>query len=73
MNQEKLLDAKSWQLLRELQEDARLTYAELARRVGLSVPSVVERVRRRTRGSSAATTPGSTSRPWGCPSRRWCG
>lgn len=41
----KLLDAKGWTILRELQQDARLSFAELGRRVGLSTPSVVERVR----------------------------
>ena len=41
----KLLDAKGWALLRELQVDARLSFAELGRRVGLSTPAVAERVR----------------------------
>jgi len=40
------VDALDWQLLRELQEDARLSYNELARRVGLSSPAVADRVRR---------------------------
>lgn len=40
------LDSLDWKLLRELQEDARLSYNELARRVGLSSPTVAERVRR---------------------------
>ena len=40
----KVMDEKSWQLLRELQEDARLTYAELGRRVSLSLPAVAERI-----------------------------
>lgn len=43
---EKLLDETSWALLRELQEDARLSYSALGRRVGLSSPAVVERIRR---------------------------
>jgi len=34
------------QLLRALQEDARTSYADLARHVGLSAPSVHERVRK---------------------------
>ena len=34
------------ELLSSLQDDARLTYAELGRRVGLSAPAVAERVRR---------------------------
>ena len=41
----KLLDAKGWALLGELQRDARLSFAELGRRVGLSTPAVAERVR----------------------------
>jgi len=36
LHDEKLLDDIGWHLLEELQEDARLTYAELGRRVGLS-------------------------------------
>lgn len=40
------LDSLDWKLLRELQIDARLSYNELARRVGLSSPTVAERVRR---------------------------
>ena len=40
------LDHLDWRLLRELQADARLSYNELARRVGLSSPAVAERVRR---------------------------
>jgi Lrp/AsnC family leucine-responsive transcriptional regulator len=43
---EKLLDDVNWEILRALQEDARLSYSELGRRVGLSSPAVVERVRR---------------------------
>jgi len=43
---EKLLDEIGWDLLRALQEDARLSYSELGRRVGLSAPAVVERIRR---------------------------
>jgi Lrp/AsnC family leucine-responsive transcriptional regulator len=41
----KLLDALGWKILRELQLDARLSFAELGRRVGLSTPAVAERVR----------------------------
>jgi len=40
-----MLDATGWRLLQELQEDARLSFAELGRRVGLSTPAVAERVR----------------------------
>ncbi len=43
---EKLLDATGWRLLQELQENARLSYTELGQRVGLSLPSVAERIRK---------------------------
>ena len=40
------LDATNRRLLAELQEDARLSIAELGRRVGLSSPAVAERLQR---------------------------
>jgi Lrp/AsnC family leucine-responsive transcriptional regulator len=40
----KLLDDKGWRILTELQQDGRLPFAELGRRVGLSTPAVAERV-----------------------------
>ncbi len=40
------VDTVNRRLLRELQEDARLTIAELGRRVGLSSPAVSERLQR---------------------------
>jgi Lrp/AsnC family leucine-responsive transcriptional regulator len=40
------IDATDRSLLEELQEDARLSLAELGRRVGLSSPAVAERLRR---------------------------
>src|SRR5438874_3121458 len=43
---ERALDATGWKILRELQKDARLSYHELGRRVGLSAPAAAERVRR---------------------------
>lgn len=43
---ERLLDEVGWRLLSTLQEDARLPFSELGRRVGLSAPAVAERVRR---------------------------
>ena len=46
MDSEHLLDALDRQLLRELQDNARLTYTELGRRVGLTPPAVAERLRR---------------------------
>lgn len=43
---EKLLDALGWKLLTELQKNARLSFAELGRRVGLSTPAVSQRIAR---------------------------
>jgi len=43
---EKMLDETGWRLLHELQQNARLSYKELGQRVGLSLPSVAERVRK---------------------------
>ncbi len=40
------LDNVDWELLRLLQDDARLGYRELARHVGLTAPAVASRVRR---------------------------
>ena len=39
------LDTTDWQILRELQADGRLTNIELSRRVGLSAPPCLRRVR----------------------------
>lgn len=46
LESERLLDEIGWRILQELQARARLSYAELGRRVGLSIPAVTERVRR---------------------------
>jgi Lrp/AsnC family leucine-responsive transcriptional regulator len=43
---ESSLDGTDWQILRELQQDARLSYNELGRRVNLSAPAAAERVRK---------------------------
>ena len=40
------LDSTDRAILRELQADARLSYRELGRRVGLSAPATIERVRK---------------------------
>jgi Lrp/AsnC family leucine-responsive transcriptional regulator len=40
------LDEIGWKIVAELQQDARIPYAELARRVNLSTPTVIERIRR---------------------------
>jgi len=44
--QEKLLDELGWKLLVALQQNARASFAELGRTVGLSTPAVAQRVRR---------------------------
>jgi Lrp/AsnC family leucine-responsive transcriptional regulator len=41
-----LIDEIDRKILNELQEDARISYAELGRRVGLTTPAVIERVRK---------------------------
>ncbi len=46
LENEKLLDDIGWHILQELQQNARLSFAELGRRVGLSIPAVTERVHR---------------------------
>jgi Lrp/AsnC family leucine-responsive transcriptional regulator len=43
---EKLLDETGWELLCALQQDARSSFAELGRRVGLTPPAVADRIRR---------------------------
>lgn len=40
------LDGIAWKLIEFLQQNARQTFAELGRKVGLSTPAVAERVRR---------------------------
>jgi len=40
------LDEIDWKIAEALQDDARLAYAEIGRRVGLSTPAAAERVRR---------------------------
>src|SRR5258708_38923531 len=43
---ERVLDATGWELLCALQENARSSYAELGKRVGLTPPAVADRIRR---------------------------
>jgi Lrp/AsnC family transcriptional regulator, leucine-responsive regulatory protein len=43
---DRVLDSVGWKLVVLLQEDARRSYSELGRIVGLSAPAVAERVRR---------------------------
>ena len=40
------LDTIAWNILEHLQHNARMSFAELGRKVGLSTPAVAERVRR---------------------------
>lgn len=40
------LDSIAWKILENLQHNARLSFAELGRKVGLSTPAAAERVRR---------------------------
>jgi Lrp/AsnC family leucine-responsive transcriptional regulator len=41
-----VLDKIGWHILEELQKNGRLSFAELGRRVGLTLPAVAERVRK---------------------------
>jgi Lrp/AsnC family leucine-responsive transcriptional regulator len=43
---ERLLDETGWELLCALQENARSSFADLGRRVGLTPPAVADRIRR---------------------------
>lgn len=47
------MDQIDQQIVRILQDDARIPWSELGRQIGLSAPAVIERVRKwRTRESS---------------------
>lgn len=41
-----MIDEIGWKIIKELQTNARITFAELGRRVGLTTPAVIERVRK---------------------------
>lgn len=41
-----MIDAIDWKILKELQINARISFAELGRRVGLTTPAVIERIRK---------------------------
>jgi Lrp/AsnC family leucine-responsive transcriptional regulator len=41
-----MIDEIDWKILKELQTNARITFAELGRRVGLTTPAVIERIRK---------------------------
>jgi len=62
------LDEVDWRLLAQVQEDGRLSFNELARRVHLSPPAVAERVRRLEQsgviaGYSARVDPARAGQP----------
>ncbi len=42
----KMIDEIDWKILIELQKDARTSFAELGRRIGLTTPAIIERVRK---------------------------
>lgn len=46
MESERLLDDAGLEILRALQENARISFAELSRKVGMSAPAITERVRK---------------------------
>ena len=55
------LDGTDWRILSELQDDGRLSFNQLGRKVNLSAPAVADRVRRlEDAGVIAGTRPGST-------------
>jgi Lrp/AsnC family leucine-responsive transcriptional regulator len=41
-----MIDDIDWKILKELQLNARISFAELGRRVGLTTPAVIERIRK---------------------------
>ena len=41
-----MIDEIDWKILKELQINARITFAELGRRVGLTTPAVIKRIRK---------------------------
>ena len=41
-----MLDLIDWKILKELQENARVSFAELGRKVSLTTPAVIERIRK---------------------------
>ena len=46
MEIDRIMDETGWRILAELQENARISFSELGRRVALTPPAVAERVRR---------------------------
>jgi Lrp/AsnC family transcriptional regulator, leucine-responsive regulatory protein len=57
MESERLLDEAGLEILRALQQNARISFAELSRKVRMSAPAITERVRKMEEaGSSSAIT-----------------
>lgn len=46
LNPQRLLDDLGWSILKALQTNARMSFSELGRRVGLSAPAVADRVQK---------------------------
>jgi Lrp/AsnC family transcriptional regulator, leucine-responsive regulatory protein len=46
MQPDRLLDEEGMEILRALQDDARISFAELGRKVGLSAPAITDRIRK---------------------------
>jgi Lrp/AsnC family leucine-responsive transcriptional regulator len=46
MESERMLDEAGMEILRALQENARVSFAELARKIGMSAPAITDRVRK---------------------------
>ncbi len=46
LDDRRLLDGIGWRILHELQQDGRISFAEIGRRVGLTLPAVAERIRK---------------------------
>ena len=41
-----MIDELNWKILVELQKNARISYAELGRRIGLTTPAIIERIKK---------------------------
>lgn len=41
-----MIDEIDWKILEELQSDARTSYAALSRKIGLTTPAIIERIRK---------------------------
>ena len=68
------LDAYDTRILEELQRDARISMAELGRKVHLSQPAVTERVRKmEIAGFVKGYRAWWTTSGWATASARWCG